>query len=312
MKKSIGLDLGGTYIKAGLVTEGGEILKKNQLPAKAEEQKKEIVLEQMEKSIVSLWETGIHGIGIGTPGVVDTDGNVFSAPNLPGWDNLPLRHIFEKKFKIPVIVENDVNSITWGEYMFGAGKNSTTMICLTLGTGVGGGMVIHKKLFRGVEYSAAELGHISINYRGPRCKCGSIGCIERYVGKEYIIERAVKAILEGRKTLIYDLCRQNLKEITPKLISEAYQKGDKLAEEIWIDVGICLGSFLAGLTNALNPDKIVIGGGIAQAGEILFETIRHTVRFRTMSLLSENLQIVPAALGTDAGIVSGAALTFQT
>ena len=183
MKKAIGLDLGGTYIKAGLVTENGEILKKNQLPAKVEEQKKEIVLEQMEKAIVSLWETGIHAIGIGTPGVVDKNGNVFSAPNLPDWDNIPLRHIFEKKFKIPVTVENDVNSITWGEYMFGAGKNSTTMICLTLGTGVGGGMVIHKKLFRGVEYSAAELGHMSINYRGPRCKCGALGMCGKIRGK---------------------------------------------------------------------------------------------------------------------------------
>ena len=312
MKEVIGLDLGGTYIKVGLVDEKGDIIKKDQIPTKTEEGKKESVLHQMEIAISSVWKTGTSGIGIGTPGVVDNQGMVFEAPNLPQWDNLPLKKIFEEKFNIPVVVENDVNSITWGEYLFGAGKGCDTIICLTLGTGVGGGMVIHKKLFRGAKYSAAELGHISIDYRGPKCKCGSIGCIERFVGRDYIIERAVKEIQNGKTTLIYELAGNKIENITPKIISNAYKQGDKIAENIWIDVGICLGAMLAGLVNTINPDRIVIGGGISHAGEILFQTIKQTIKERAFKILSQNIEVVPAGLSTDAGIISGAALVFQS
>ncbi|MCL5674502.1 MAG: ROK family protein [Candidatus Omnitrophica bacterium] len=312
MKRAIGLDLGGTFIKVGLVQETGEIIKKAQFPTKADEGKKETVIQQMKNAVSSVWEQGINGIGIGTPGVVDNEGVVFEAPNLPGWNNLQLKKIFEERFKVPVVVENDVNSITWGEYLFGAGKGCRTIICLTLGTGVGGGMVIHGKLFRGAKYSAAELGHISIDYKGPRCKCGSIGCVERFVGRDYIIERAVHEIREGKETLIYQLASQKIENITPKIISEAYKKGDKIAGDIWIDVGICLGAMLASLVNAINPDRIVIGGGISHAGEILFETIKKTIKERSFRVLSENVEVVPAELSIDAGIISGAALIFQS
>ncbi len=312
MKKAIGLDLGGTFIKAGIVQETGKIIKKGQFPTKAEVGKKETIIRQMENAISSFWEPNIDGIGIGTPGVVDNEGVVFQAPNLPEWDNLPLKKIFEEKFRVPVTVENDVNSITWGEYLFGAGKGCDTMICLTLGTGVGGGMVIHGKLFRGAKYSAAELGHISIDYKGPKCKCGSRGCIERFVGRDYIIERAVKAIQDGKETMIYHLADKKIENITPKIIHEAYKKGDKIAENIWIDVGICLGAMLTSLVNTINPDRIVIGGGISQAGEIIFDTIKKTIKERAFKVLSENIEILPAALNIDAGIISGAALIFQS
>ena len=314
MKKAVGLDLGGTFIKIGLVDSEGKILKKTQIPTKSEEGKRETVIAQMEKAIEfalqGVEKEELAGIGIGTPGLVDRDGVVYEAPNLPDWDNLPLKEIFEKKYGLPVRVENDVNSITWGEYVYGAGKGCRTMICITLGTGLGGGIVLDGKLLRGSVYSAVEIGHITIDYKGPRCNCGNYGCIERFVGRDYIVERAVKAIKEGEKTLIYELVEGNLNKITPKIISEAYLKGDWLAKSIWTDVGICLGAMFTSLVNLLNPERIIIGGGISQAGKILFDTVEKTIKERAMKKLSENLKVLPAGLGIDAGIISGAALVF--
>ena len=315
METVVGLDLGGTYIKAGLVTREGKILKKIQMPTLAEQEKQHITLNQMQKAIdfaiEGVAKENLAGIGIGSPGLVNKEGVVFSAPNLPEWTNVPLKKIFEQKYELPVVIENDVNSITWGEFLFGAGKGTNSIICTTLGTGLGGGIVMNGKLLTGSSYSAMEIGHITIDYKGPQCKCGSFGCIERFVGRDYIVERAVQAIQDGKKTLISTIVKGNLGNITPQIISEASDKGDELACQIWKDVGVCLGALFAGLVNLVNPDRIIIGGGVAQAGEVLFEPIRKTISERTMNPLAQNVQVVPAGLGTDAGIISGAALIFQ-
>ncbi|MCM8765013.1 MAG: ROK family protein [Candidatus Omnitrophica bacterium] len=310
MKKAIGVDLGGTYIKYGLVDETGKILKSGMLPTKAEEKNRDIVVEQMSFAIKDAWQNDIEGIGIGTPGVVDNYGAVFESPNLPDWHNFNVKEVFEKKFNKPVAVENDANSIAWGEYLFGAGKGTRTIVCLTLGTGLGGGVVINGKLLRGALYSAAELGHMPVDYKGRKCGCGSTGCIEAYVGRDYIVRSAIRKIRTGKKSILNKMVK-NLSEITPKLISEAYQKGDKVAEEVWIEMATALGAFLAGMVNMLNPDRIILAGGIAQAGEILFSTVRKTIKERAMHVLSETVEVVPAGLGNDAGIISGAALVFQ-
>ncbi|MCM8777334.1 MAG: ROK family protein [Candidatus Omnitrophica bacterium] len=314
MRKAVGIDIGGTYIKVGLTDESGRVFKKQQFPTMAEKGSKEVVLKQIEKGIEFVLE-GLKehpaGIGIGTPGVVDNEGTVFEAPNIPGWHNLPLKKIFSEKYNLPVVVENDVNSITWGEFLYGAGKGYNTIICITLGTGVGGGIVKDGKLLRGSKYSALEIGHIPIDYKGPQCKCGNYGCIERFVGRDYIVERAVKAINEGKNTLIYELVEGKLEDITPKVISQAYKKGDKVATDIWIDVGICLGALFSGLVNLLNPELIIIGGGISQNVEIMFETIEKTIKERAMRVFAENVKVVPSGLGIDAGIVSAGALLFQ-
>lgn len=312
MKTAIGIDLGGTYIKYGLVDQQGKILKKGMIPTKAESNSRDIVIEQISTAIKDVWNDTIEGIGIGTPGVVDNNGVVYEAPNLPDWHNFNLKEIFEKKFNRPVVVENDANSIAYGEFLFGAGKGTRTIVCLTLGTGLGGGVVINGKLLRGAIYSAAEIGHMPIDYKGRKCGCGSIGCIEAYVGRDYIVKSVIRKIKRGEKTILTEMAENDLSKITPKMISEAYQKGDKLAEETWIEVATALGAFLAGIVNLLNPDRIILAGGIAQAGEILFETVRKTIHERAMKVLSKNVEIVPAELGIDAGIISGAALIFQS
>lgn len=313
-RKAVGIDLGGTYIKAGLTDENGVILKKHQIPTLAEKNSRDLVIKQMESAVEFALDgagSGVAGIGIGTPGVVDDEGTVFSAPNLPDWNNLPLKKIFEEKYNLPVVVENDVNTITWGEFLYGAGKGYSTIICITLGTGVGGGIVKDGKLLRGGRYSAVEIGHITIDYKGPRCKCGNIGCIERFVGRDYIVERAINAINEGKKTLICELVNNKKEDITPKIISDAYKMGDRVATDIWIDVGVCLGALFTGLVNLLNPDIIIIGGGISRRVEIMFETIEKKIKEQAMAKLTENVKVIQSQLGSDAGIVSAAGLIFQ-
>ncbi|MCM8768896.1 MAG: ROK family protein [Candidatus Omnitrophica bacterium] len=312
----LGIDLGGTFIKAGLVTEDGQIVVKGQWPTLAEQKRREVVLSQMKTAVNHLLEQKpglkLLGIGIGTPGLVDNQGKVYEAPNLPGWDNLPLRQIFEKTYHVPVVVENDVNSITWGEYLFGAGRGSRTMICITLGTGLGGGVVVKGQLLRGAVFSAAELGHVTIDYRGPVCNCGNIGCIEKLVSRDAIIERAVKAIQSGRTTSLVQLSGGDISQITPKMISQAAHQGDELSLEIWEEVGRCLGFFFVGMVNIFNPDRVVIGGGIAKAGNLLFQPIRTIVKRHAMKKLSAKLKIVRSGLKDNTGIISAAALIFQS
>ncbi len=313
MKKIIGLDLGGTFIKIGVVDEKGKILSKKEIPTpqgKGRAQIIKVMAESIGNCMKNYPKKEFLGIGIGTPGLVDKNGKVFLAPNLPNWNNLNLKKIFEQKFSLPVKVDNDANAITWGEYKFGAGKNYDNIICITLGTGVGGGVVLNGELLRGAKYSAVEIGHMPICYAGPKCKCGNIGCIEQYVGAKYIVDMAKKK-LKVRKSLILEIVYGKIDKITPKIISEAYNRGDKLAKEVWIEVGVYLGTLLSGLVNLLNPQVIVIGGGVAQVGEILFSTIKKTIDERSFSLLAKDVKVVPAQLGKDTGIISCASLVLQ-
>jgi len=314
MRTAVGLDLGGTFIKAGLVTDEGSVLARCELPTRAQEKSRQVVLDQMQSAVDRLIRQAdgpVAGIGIGTPGVVDSRGIVYESPNLPDWDNLPLKEIFTAAYGLPVVVENDVNSITWGEFLFGAGRGSRSMVCLTLGTGIGGGVVSSGRLLRGAEYSALEIGHTTIDYRGPLCKCGNIGCIEAFAGRDAIVARAVRAMANGRETAVAELCGHDPSRITPKILFEAARQGDNLAKEVWEDVGICLGALCTTLVNLFNPEKIVIGGGISGAGDFLFQPIRRTVAERAFRNMSAMVSIVPAGLGPDTGIISGAALIFQ-
>lgn len=313
MDKAVGIDLGGTFIKFGLVGQDGSILKHGQKETGGEKGRGEVLLrieEAIREAISGARLSEIKGIGIGTPGLVDNEGAVFLAPNLPDWNNIPLAKIFREKFNLPVKVENDVNTIAWGEYLFGAGKGFRTIVCITLGTGLGGGVVVDGKLLRGGNYSAVELGHITINAKGPRCGCGNKGCVESYVGSARIVARAKRYLKKNRSSVIPELVNCDLKKITPKVISEAYRKGDRLAARIWKETGTDVGVMLADLVNIFNPEAIIIGGGVAQAGEPLFNAIKEEVIKRSFPLLSKNIKILPASLGQESGIKAAAALVF--
>ena len=250
---------------------------------------------------------------MGVPGLVDSiHGLVHNLTNIRGWRKVALKEYLEKNTKLTAYIDNDVNLMALGELMCGAGQGGVkNLVCLTLGTGVGGGIIIEGKIYRGSTLSAGELGHIPVNADGPRCHCGGYGCLERYVGNAYIVEKAIKAIESGRRSLIKKLSEGNLEAITPRTIFQAARRGDKLAKEIWEETGRYIGVALSGVINLLNPEMIVVGGGVAQAGKLLFEPIRRTVKERAMSLPAGKVKIVPAKLGEDAGLI-GAGMLVKT
>ena len=258
--------------------------------------------------------TDIVGIGIGTPGLVDLDrGIVYEAPNIPGWDNVPLAKIYREKFGVPVFLENDANSAALGEWWTGAGKGTKHMLCFTLGTGIGGGIIIDGKVYHGAEGYAAELGHISLSFDGPKCGCGNTGCMEAYASAKGITERT-RALLKdkkNRKSLIYKLINGNSGKITPAVITQAARKKDSLAVKIWKDTGYYLGSGIASYANIFNPEIIVLTGGMTGAGKLLFKSMWETVHRRAFKGAVKNLKIVKGNLPDDAGAVGAAKTAFQ-
>lgn len=211
---------------------------------------------------------------------------------------------------MPVFVDNDVNVMALGEVYFGAGLGAINMLCITLGTGVGGGLILSRELYRGSSYAAGEFGHVPINIKGPKCKCGSWACVEAYAGNSYIARDVIRRIRRGQKTLITKLVKGDISKITPEIISKAGRKGDKFAKKVWVDVGEKIGIGLAGVVNLLNVEKIIIGGGVAEAGKILFDSIKKTINTRAMKLPAKTVKIVKAKLGYDAGLIGAATLVL--
>ena len=315
MNKFIGVDLGGTLLKAAVVdTEDGTVsgLKRVKTHAHAGhdaviERMKELICSVIAESGVS--KTQIGGIGIGVPGVLNLEkGEVVFLPNLHGqWPNVPLRQKIEVGIGLPTHLINDVRSMTLAEWTFGAGKGVDTIACFAIGTGIGGGLVINGQLHLGENGTAGELGHQIIDMNGPKCGCGSRGCLEAFASGPAIVAMGIKAVVQGLTTNIGTLAEYNLNKITPKLIYEAAMQGDEIANDIFIRAGFYIGIAAASTLATVGPRKIVIGGGVAQAGDLLLEPIRQTVRERFFIVPTKEFEIVQAALGADAGLI-GAAL----
>ncbi len=313
-KYSIGIDLGGTSIKIGIVNSKGKIVSKLSLPTKAEEGPN-IVVSQIKKGIKEIISSHnklkIDGIGIGSPGVISAKkGTVENPPNFPGWEKVNLKHQLKKSFNYNIFIENDANAAAIGEMIFGSGKKINSFIMITLGTGVGGGIIYNKKIFRGDFGAAGELGHTTIDYNGTKCKCGSYGCIETYVGNNYMVNR-VKAELKGNpNSKIMELIDYRFANLTPKIISDAAQTGDRFAVKVISDTGFYLGCALASVANLLDISTFVIGGGVAGFGKLLFNSIEETIKQRVLKPLSPRVKILPAKLQNEAGIKGASALVF--
>ena len=299
-KLIIGLDLGGTNIKIGLVSQLGRVLKKKSLATANFRNKDQLItaLVNSVKQLISeekLKLNNILGLGMGLPGPIDSKrGVVYFFPNIPGWNNVPLKKIMESKLSLPTFIDNDVNLITLAEWKYGAGKGADNIICLTLGTGVGGGIIIEGELYRGSTLTAGEIGHIPINENGPLCNCGGRGCLERYVGNRYILQYARKRLKNKRLTL---------EELT-----QLAKNGNRIAIDIWQIAGRRIGIALTGLVNVLNPAKIVIGGGLSDAGRVLFSEIRKTLRKKAMPQQAKCVKVLKAKLGSNAGIIGASIL----
>lgn len=319
MKKRyvIGIDVGATFTKLALVDPRGTVSKRRMI-ATERHHKKGKLIDAITGEIKTILSTAklvpgeLSGIGVGVPGLVDSRiGLIHYLVNIPGWSRVPLKRLFEEKLRIPVFVDNDVNTMALGELAYGAGRGAKNMICITLGSGVGGAIIIDGELYRGSTFSAGEIGHLPINEDGPRCGCGSFGCVERYVGNRYLVGTTIDLIKKGERTVITTLIHDDFSRLTPKIISQAARRGDRLAIEIWQAAGKHLGIALAGVVNVLNPEKIIIGGGMAKAGKVLFDSIKHTIRERAMKLPGAKVKVVRALLGDDSGIIGASVLVNE-
>jgi len=312
-KFAIGVDLGGTNIKIGIVSEKGKLVKSVSVKTEADSGPKKVIANIIKGVEVILEKNKfkIQGIGIGCPGVVSTKkGIVESAPNLPGWKNVKLGPIIKNKFAYKVHLENDANAAAIGELIFGAGKKIDSFVMVTLGTGVGGGIVFNKKIFRGEFGAAGEIGHISIDVNGPKCNCGSTGCIEAYAGNSYLKEKIRSELKDYPDSKVWKMIENDLTKVSPRIIQAASEKKDNYANFVIERMGNQLGVALASLSNLLDISTFIIGGGVAGFGKPLLDSVRLTISARVLLPLRSRVLVIPAKLKNEAGIKGASSLVF--
>jgi glucokinase len=302
---SIGIDFGGTSIKSGLVCDGEILHRGNPIDTQAVGGPDAIV-DALVTLVGQLGEQGhpVTAIGIGLPGLVDSvNGIIHELTNVPGWSEVPLRDILQQRTGLPVTVENDAKAMAYGEFKYGAARNARHVVCITLGTGVGGALILDGKLHRGAQLAAGEIGHLSIDYQGRPGPFG-LGGLEEYVGNGQIAQRAVERYQASGQA-------KTVEECSPLHLTQAAEAGDAIAKQLWEDVGDELGAALASVIWIVNPETIVIGGGVAKAGPLIFDPVIRSVRSRTFEVVNRHLRIVPADLGNDAGIIGNATLAIE-
>lgn len=307
----IGLDLGGTFLKFALGKADGTVLANGKLPSRAQESQQQIftvmfaAVEQMLEKAHAM-NLKVEGIGVGSPGAIDFDhGRVLgNTPNLPNWTDADIRGQLQGKFNIPVWADNDANLMTLAECRYGAAKGARFVIALTLGTGIGGGIVIEDQLFRGARFSGAELGHMSINFAGPVCGCGGIGCIEAYASAPAMVKNYREKLVKKQLPVPNPM--------NTELIFTQARQGDPLANQVIDEICFYLGAALGNVINIFNPQVIVIGGGVADAGEEFIQRIWKAVRGRAMEPALQHARIERASLGNDAGMVGAIALAADS
>lgn len=314
MKLFVGIDLGGTNIKAGIVDiDTGKVIYSQSVPTLAREGPDAVMARMAELVLAAVQaseqeRSQVKGLGITAPGRLDLErGQTLFLPNLPGnWPNVPLRDTLTRKTGLPTVLINDARAITYGEWQFGAGRGVDTMACFTLGTGVGGGLVVNGSLHLGIGGTAGELGHMVIDFNGPRCGCGNRGCLEAYASGPAIAAMGVKAVLQGRTSMIGQLVNYDLNKITPEVLAEAAKRGDSEAKSIFELTGMYLGIAIGNVAIAVTPMKVVLAGGVAAAGELLLEPIRRALKSRASLVDVSKVEIVTASLGNNAGVLGAA------
>lgn len=311
MKRYIGCDLGGTNMRAAIVdVESGAVLHHMSVPTLAREGHDEVMKRMADLCLQVIQSAGmdkdeIGGIGIGVPGVLDLEkGETLFLPNLEGtWPHVPLQRTIAELTGLPTTLLNDVRSITNGEWRFGAGRGVDTLAVFAVGTGIGGGLVINGLLHLGIGGTAGELGHTTIDFNGPVCGCGNRGCLEAFASGPAIAAMGLKAVTQGLTTRIADLCEHDLNRVTPKLIAQAAHEGDEIAKDIYERAGFYLGIAAANVCVAVGPRRIIIGGGVSRAGDLLLEPIRRTLRERVTVMPVEQVEVLRSQLGNNAGVI---------
>ena len=313
----LAIDLGGTKIITALVSDKGEIIARKYcltLANKGTESVINRILSTVDSflNLRNMSVRQLNAISIAAAGVIDMEkGIITRSPNLPGWIDIPLRSIVKEKFQVDTFLINDANAAVLGEYQFGAGKGLSNLILITLGTGIGGGIIINGRLYFGASGGAGEIGHMTIDVNGPRCSCGNTGCLEMFASGTAIAREAIRRINDGEKSSLTSVVKGKIKNITAEKVEKVAREGDYLASDVIARAASYLGAGMVNLVNIFNPEMIIIGGGMSEMGELLLDPIRHAVRERAFHLSAQAVRIVPAQLGSDAGVSGAAVFAFQ-
>lgn len=309
----VGVDLGGTKILTALVDGQGRVAGRvrEATPQSGPDAVIEVIVGTVQRVINDggVDPGAIRAIGVGAPGPADPISGVLNeVPNLPGWDNVPLAAILTSRLAVATYVENDANAAAVGERWAGAGRGIDDLIYVTISTGIGGGLIFNGRLYHGVSGTAGEVGHMVIDPSGPRCPCGRTGCLEALASGTSIARDARAAIASGRPTTLSTLAPQ---APTAADVARAAREGDPLARELFARAAHYVGIGVANLVNLLNPAMVIIGGGVAKAGDLLFAPVRRIVLEEAFKRPAHAVQIVPAALGDDVGAVGAAAVAIE-
>jgi len=313
---AIGVDLGGTKIEAALVNGNGVIEHRVRVKTDVKDGVKSIqkqLVQVVRQVLEDKKETEPVGVGIGVAGQIEKDtGKVIYAPNL-NWSDVPLKENIENGLKLPVHVINDVRAAAWGEWLHGSGKNSSDMVCVFVGTGIGGGIVSGGRMLTGHSNSAGEIGHMTISVDGPKCHCGNRGCFEALAGGWAIAQRAQNMLQEEKyhNSAIIEKASGNMEDITAKMVVESYHEGDAAANHLMSKVTNDLASGLISMVNAFNPEYLVLGGGVIEGMPEMIDRVKSIIKERALKVSTKDLKVVPADLHNDSGVIGAAALAMQ-
>lgn len=316
MKNSKGLvvavDLGGTKTLVALVDGSNQIIVKDYSVTHANEGPKLVVQEMCQAVDRVLAQRGrllpeVQSLAIAAAGAIDTkNGMVTFSPNLPGWRDIPLVAMLRERYPLDVYLIHDASAAAVAEHCLGAGKGTRHMIYLTVSTGIGGGIIINGKLYQGTAGAAGEIGHMVIDYRGPKCNCGNYGCLEVLASGPALARDAAKWIQAGRKSILSEMVHGKLDELTARDVGNAARQGDKVALAAIRQIAEYLGVALTNLVNIFNPEMIVVGGGVSNLGELLLRSVRQVVKERGFPFAVSNVRIIKALLGDNVGVLGAA------
>jgi glucokinase len=310
---AVGVDLGGTNLKVALVERERGLIREHQIATVAEGGP-EHVMDRIAEAVRSLLSPGderIIGIGIGSPGMISLDRRrVIRPPNLFGWIDVPLAAALEERLGYPVFLDNDANAAGLGSAFHGAGRPYASFIMVTLGTGVGGAIIHEKRLFRGANGGAGELGHVSVDHEGPYARSGVAGALEAYLGQQFLTRHARYRLLT-RDTILHELAGPDLAGLTPRMLYDAASKGDAGAIEVFAWAGHKLGAGLGSVVNLLDIRKIVVGGGISGAGDFIMAPAREALRKFVIPGAAEGVELIRETLGNEVGLLGAAHLAFE-
>lgn len=313
----LAVDLGGTKIAAGLVSIKGEIISRGYCLTMAEEGPEVVIKRLLSLTHRTLKRAGIKnselkGVGVAAAGALDIrKGLVTASPNLPDWRNVPLQRIVGEEIGMKTYLINDASAAALGEHRLGAGRGVSNLIYLTISTGIGGGMILGGQLYIGTDGCAGEIGHMTVDVNGPQCNCGNVGCLETLASGTAMAKEAIRRLSQGERSSLVALVRGKLENIDAKLLARAARQGDSLACDVISNAAYYLGIGMVNLVNIFNPERIVVGGGVAQMGDLLLEPARRVVKERAFSLPVRTARIVRAKLGGDSGIIGAALFVFQ-